>query len=141
MLDFETAGSPCRLNVAKLKDPFSYILKVSDGVELQEQVVDLVETFNYLLGIHVKNIKTFENKGTYYRVVYGFKVQGKDERKENIIVVWRYTDGLDLKVDKSFIEGTVLPKLGSASKIYINSDFTVDGALPIEPTFSRLMGA
>lgn len=141
MLDFETIGSPCRLNVAKLNDPFSYTLTISEEGELREQVVDLVETFNYLLGIHVKNIKTFENKGTYYRVIYGFKVYGENERKENVIIIWRCTEGLDLKEDKSFIEDTILQKMGSASKVYINSDFVVEGALPIEPTFTRLMGA
>ncbi|BBL63942.1 site-specific DNA-methyltransferase [Methanosarcina mazei] len=141
MLDFETAYSPCRLNITKLKNPFNYTLKVSDQNELREQVVDLVETFNYLLGIHVKKVKTFENNGTYYRVIYGFKVQGENERKENIIVVWRCTVGLDLKEDKNFIESTVLSEKEPDSKVYVNSDFAVEGAFPIEPTFSRLMGA
>lgn len=141
MLDFETADSPCRLNITKLKDPFNYTLKVSDQNELREHAVDLVETFNYLLGIHVKKVKIFENNGTYYRVIYGFKFQGKDERKENIIVVWRCTEGLDLKEDKHFIESTVLSEKEPDSKVYVNSDFAVEGALPIEPTFSRLMGA
>ncbi len=141
MLDFETAESPCRLNITKIKDPFNYTLKVSDQNELREQVVDLLETFNYLLGIHVKKVKTFENNGTYYRVIYGFKVQGENERKENIIVVWRCTEGLDLKEDKHFIESTVLSEREPDSKVYVNSDFAVEGAFPIEPTFSRLMGA
>lgn len=141
MLDFETADSPCRLNITKLKDPFNYTLKVSDQNELREHAVDLVETFNYLLGIHVKKVKIFENNGTYYRVIYGFKFQGKDERKENIIVVWRCTEGLDLKEDKHFIENTVLSEKKPDSKVFVNSDFAVEDALPIEPTFSRLMGA
>ncbi|AKB72358.1 Type III restriction-modification system methylation subunit [Methanosarcina mazei C16] len=141
MLDFETAGSPCRLNITKLKDPFNYTLKVSDQNELREQVVDLVETFNYLLGIHVKKVKIFENKGTYYRVVYGFKTQDEDEKKENTVVVWRCTHGLNLKEDKDFIEGTILKEMKPYSKVYVNSDFAVEGALPIEPTFSKLMGA
>lgn len=141
MLDFETIGSPCRLNITKLKDPFNFTLKVSYQNELREQVVDLIETFNYLLGIHVKKVKTFENRGTYYRVVYGFKTQGEDERKENTVVLWRCTEGLNLKDDKDFIEGIILPEMGPFSKVYINSDFAVEGAFPIEPTFSKLMGA
>ncbi|AGF95660.1 Type III restriction-modification system methylation subunit [Methanosarcina mazei Tuc01] len=73
MLDFETAYSPCRLNITKLKNPFNYTLKVSDQNELREQVVDLVETFNYLLGIHVKKVKTFENNGTIESTVLSEK--------------------------------------------------------------------
>jgi len=50
MLDFETQGSPCLLNLEMFKDPFAYRLKVLEGDETVERAVDLVETFNYLLG-------------------------------------------------------------------------------------------
>ena len=59
MLDFETQGSPSLLNLKDFQDPFNYKLKVQEGDEIRERVVDLVdlvETFNYLLGIHVKKI-------------------------------------------------------------------------------------
>ena len=133
MLDFETGErSPCRFNVEKLTKPFDYTLKIAQGNELTEQTVDLVETFNYLLGIHVKQIRTFNNNGTYYRVVLGTK----DE--DDIAVIWRDTEDLDLKEDKTFIEGTILNEF-NPTKTYINSDFYVEGAHPIEPEFKKLM--
>jgi adenine-specific DNA-methyltransferase len=132
MLDFETRESPCRFNVTKLEHPFSYTLKITESNKLKEQTVDLVETFNYLLGLHVKKIRTFINNGTYYRVVLSSK------EEDDIAVIWRDTENLDLKEDKSFIEGTILSEFNPA-KTYINADFYVEGAHPIEPEFKRLM--
>ena len=133
MLDFETRdGSPCRFNVEKLTKPFDYTLKITQGNELKEQTVDQVETFNYLLGLHVRQIRTFTNNGTYYRVVLGTK----DE--DDIVVIWRDTEDLDLKADKEFIEETILNEF-NPTKTYVNADFYVEGAHPIEPEFRKLM--
>jgi adenine-specific DNA-methyltransferase len=134
MLDFETRDSPTRLNVDKLERPFEYKLKITNNEnEMREEVVDLVETFNYLLGLHVMKIRAFENNGTYYRLVIGKK--GND----TIAVIWRNTDGLDLKADKEFIEGTVLKDF-EAKTVYVNGDSYLENARPIEPEFKRLMG-
>ena len=133
MLDFETQGSsPCRLNMEKLTKPFDYTLKIAHGNELKDETVDLVETFNYLLGIHVKQIRTFNDNGTYYKFVLG----KKDE--DEIAIIWRDTEQLDLKADKTFIEETILGEF-KPTKTYINSDFYVEGAHPIEPEFKKLM--
>jgi adenine-specific DNA-methyltransferase len=136
MLDFETReSSPCRFNVEKLTKPFDYTLRITHGNELKDEKVDIVETFNYLLGIHVRQIKTFSSSGTYYRVVFGSK------NEDEVAIIWRDTEKLDLKAlqaDKAFIEGTILIGI-KPSKIYINADFYVEGALPIEPEFKKLM--
>ena len=42
------------LNIAKLQNPFSYQLKIVDGLQTKTPNVDLPETFNYLLGISVQ---------------------------------------------------------------------------------------
>jgi len=137
MLDFETRESPCRMNVTKLERPFEYTLRITRDNELRNETVDLVETFNYLLGLMVKRIRTFTENGTTYRVVHGETLTSQPTT-----VVWRTTVGLDLKKDKAFIEETVLkdPKF-KAERVFINSDFHVEGALSIEPEFQRFMGA
>jgi len=137
MLDFETRESPCRMNVTKLERPFDYTLRITRDSQLHNEIVDLVETFNYLLGLKVKRIRTFNENGTSYRVIHGETLAG-----ESMTIIWRTTTGLDLKKDKQFIEETILkdPKF-KAEKVYINGDFHVEGALPIEPEFQRLMGA
>ena len=54
-LNFETANSPSLLNVREFADPTAYKLKIKQpGSDVQvEQAVDLVETFNWLIGLHV----------------------------------------------------------------------------------------
>jgi adenine-specific DNA-methyltransferase len=142
MLDFETQGSPCLLNLEQFQDPFTYKLKVQEGDEIKERVVDLVETFNYLLGIHVKKMRQFQDNGHLYRAVLGEK-DGK-----RIVIVWRPLVGLNgnktaLRRDQRFIEGRVLPALlGEGKKpdrLLVNGICYVPDAEPIEPEFKRLM--
>jgi len=142
MLDFETQGSPCLLDLEQFKDPFAYKLKVQEGDKIQERTVDLVETFNYLLGIHVKTMRQFEDNGRLYRAVLGEK-EGR-----SIVIVWRSVVGLEndptaLQQDREFIEKTLLPDLLGGGKkpdqVFANGICFVPGVEAIEPEFKRLM--
>ena len=53
MLTWETRHSDTLLNVEKLSRPFSYQLSIHRDGKTRVQPVDLPETFNYLLGLHV----------------------------------------------------------------------------------------
>lgn len=57
-LQFETADSPSLLNVREFADPTAYKLRVKQpGTDAQvEKSVDLVETFNWLIGLHVAQL-------------------------------------------------------------------------------------
>jgi adenine-specific DNA-methyltransferase len=57
MLDVETRGSQSLLNIAAFKDPTAYKLKVKrpGSDESREVNVDLLETFNYLIGLTVQH--------------------------------------------------------------------------------------
>lgn len=57
-LDFETKGSPSLLNIEWFNDPTAYKLKIKKpGTdEYVEKAVDLVETFNWLIGLHVSHL-------------------------------------------------------------------------------------
>lgn len=57
-LEFETKGSPSLLNVEQFSDPTAYKLKIkkSGSDEYVEKAVDLIETFNWLIGLHVDHI-------------------------------------------------------------------------------------
>jgi adenine-specific DNA-methyltransferase len=57
-LDFETKGSPSLLNIEQFSDPTGYKLNVKKpGTdEYVEKSVDLIETFNWLIGLHVEHI-------------------------------------------------------------------------------------
>jgi adenine-specific DNA-methyltransferase len=58
MLKVETLGSPSLLNVNEFADPTNYRLKVKrpGSDECRETCVDLIETFNWLLGLTVQHI-------------------------------------------------------------------------------------
>ena len=55
-LEFETRGSPSLLNIAQFDDPTAYKLKIKKSDEYQEKAVDLAESFNYLIGLHVEHL-------------------------------------------------------------------------------------
>lgn len=56
MLDVETKGSASLMNVEEFANPFGYklVVKKPGSEERETRVVDLVETFNYLIGLRVK---------------------------------------------------------------------------------------
>ncbi|MGY4652494.1 site-specific DNA-methyltransferase [Mycobacterium sp. URHB0021] len=84
MLDVESRGSSSLLNVEWFSDPFNYQLDIATGSAgaTSPTVIDLVETFNYLLGLRVKSIR--EVRGV--RVVAGTNAQGG-----SVLVLWRNT--------------------------------------------------
>lgn len=145
MLEFETAGSPSLLSLDRLRHPFAYKLKVQEGDEIVERTVDVVETFNYLLGLDVRKLREMRDADRIYRVVLGNSRNGK-----SVVVVWRDLDGLEdnkeaLHKDRQFIEGKVLPALLDKEKkpdrLLVNGQCVADGAEAIEPEFHRLMFA
>lgn len=85
MLDVEARGSASLLNIESFADPFNYQLNVAIGAsvnEIRPVTIDLVETFNYLLGLRVKHVDTIRG----YRVVEGTNPEGK-----KVLVIWRNT--------------------------------------------------
>lgn len=57
-LEFETQSSPSLLNIEAFSDPAAYKLKVKNpgSDEYVNKNVDLVETFNWLIGLHVEHL-------------------------------------------------------------------------------------
>lgn len=142
MLDLETQASPSLLNLEMFKDPFTYRLKVQEGDKIVERNIDLVETFNYLLGIDVKKMRAFEKEGRPYRAVLG------EKKGERIAIIWRPVADMEedkekLMIDKAFIESMVLPTLlGEGAKphrLLVNGPCYAEDAEAIEPEFKRLM--
>ena len=146
-LDIETKDNPNFLNITELTEPFSYkLLANKDEVgEPQEITVDLVETFNYLIGLEVSKFKTRKNNESKYCFVQGNK-DGK-----TVSVVWRevkesWTEK-DLRTDRDFIIQEL--KAWDPEIVYINAlskciltndfgDFKVS-IKPIEPDFKALL--
>jgi adenine-specific DNA-methyltransferase len=132
MLDHETRNSGPRLNVDKLAHPFDYTLNLARQGETVETKIDLIETFNYLLGLTVTRRLAYADHGCVYRVVLG--TLGQD----NVAIIWRDLAGLDLEQDKDFITSAILNSL-APDRIYINGDSYVPGAESLDPIFKQRM--
>jgi len=89
ILDAESAGSQTLLNLEQFEDPFSYKLLVGTGSvgETKPVNVDLVETFNWLLGLRVKHIDRISG----FQVVTGTRRRGEAASggEEKVLVIWR----------------------------------------------------
>jgi len=150
MLDVESRGSASLLNIEYFTDPTAYSLKVKipGSDESREVKVDLLETFNYLLGLQIKNIsaphkitaeferdseKRLRIKGRiaekadgvwWFRTVTGTALDGR-----KILVIWRKRPGLEnpegVEQDNLVLD-TWFTKMGYSSKdsefdlIYVN---------------------
>ncbi|MFZ8785158.1 site-specific DNA-methyltransferase, partial [Thermocrinis sp.] len=142
-LELETKDDPHLLNISMLKDPYNYRLKVnlSEVGEPKEMAVDVIETFNYLLGLKINKLMRKEREGNIYTFVLGEK-EGK-----SVAVVWRvYSEGWaeeDYKKDRDFIEEVL--KEFRPEIIYINGQHTLafESFKPdvrnVEPEFKRRM--
>jgi adenine-specific DNA-methyltransferase len=132
-LNFEVDGSTL-LDIEKIKHPFSYKMEIRDRDESKDRDIDLVETFNYLLGLEVRSIQQLENNDRKYRIVTG------ERDNEKITVVWRPIEDDDgeefFEKDREFLKSNVL---GDEDIVYINYDSALPDAKSIENTFQNRM--
>ncbi|WP_027878151.1 DNA methyltransferase [Meiothermus cerbereus] len=144
MLDVESRGSASLLNIDRFEDPFNYKLEIATGTagETKPTVVDLVETFNYLLGLRVKKKKMDDVRGV--RVVTGTNPQG-----ERVLILWRNTKELgNDALDAWFRRQGYNTKDQEFDVIYVNGDNNLENLRKpdqtwkvrlIEEEFQRLM--
>jgi len=136
-LDVETADSPSLLNIDQFEDPFNYKLNIATGSAgaTKPTRVDLIETFNYLIGLTVKHIDT----------VRGFRVvTGTNPKDESVLVVWRNLKEKDNAALEAFMEKQAYhPRDTEFDHIYVNGDHTLEDphskVKMIEIEFKRLM--
>ena len=99
--------------------------------DFKNAIVDLVETFNYLLGINVKSISKKKDNGRIYLFIIG-----KDD-KSHIGVVWRSIIDIDLQQDKKIIEENLNDL--TIDELYVNGPCVVKGTKSIEIELNRLI--
>ncbi len=129
MLDYETQES--LLDIDRFKAPFDYEIEL-ENEEKDVVKIDLVETFNYLIGLNVEKLRVYNHQNRKYKIVIG-KVN-----EQKALVVWRSVKGLDMEEDKRFIEKEIIGDK-RFDKIYINCDNYVEGSTLIEEQFFNLM--
>jgi adenine-specific DNA-methyltransferase len=116
MLDVESQISASLLDLSQFENPFDYKLKVSTGSagETRLTAVDLVETFNYLLGLQVRHIDS----------IRGFTVvQGKTPAGEKTLVIWRnMLEKSNSELDEFFVKQKYNTRDMEFDLIYVNGD-------------------
>ena len=139
MLDMESAENDTFLNIDQFSNPFDYNMILSETGELKNMKVDLIETFNYLVGLEIsKNMSKenitvgFEkNKLGKLTCIPGDEIQytvkiitGKIPNNKSAIIIWRtLTD--DLIKDNAFIEEYLKTKDVDTTiyeNVFINGD-------------------
>ena len=113
MLDVESRGS--LLNIEAFQNPFNYKLNITRDNESQETIIDLVETFNYLIGLHVNTIQTIKG----FKVITGVT----NDRKEETLVIWRNTvEKSNADLNDFFSKMEFSTRDTEFDRIYVNGD-------------------
>ena len=129
MLDVESRDQ--LLNIEAFKNPFSYKLNITENNELVPTNVDLVETFNYLIGLHTKRV---QRTGAFKTV------EGVTNTGDKLLVIWRNleesnNDDLNAfvkKMDYNFRDGEF-------DTIYVNGDNNLANLRQDEETWKVLL--
>ena len=139
-LDVESAGSASLLDLEQFRDPFVYKLRIasSSAGETKEMTIDLVETFNWLLGLKVKHIDA--QKGF-------LTVTGEKRAGGRTLVIWRTLSDDPIKDNEALQQFLgklqVNPADTEFNFIYVNGSHTLSDPHNkihlIEEAFHRLM--
>lgn len=125
MLDVETQDH--LFNVQMFRNPFNYQLKVTENNELVPTKVDLVETFNYLIGLYVERIQ---------RVGDIKFVEGKTREGIKTLIIWRNLETTsNEKTAQRFRKIYDSVRSSEFDQIYINGDHHFDNMRTGEDTF------
>jgi adenine-specific DNA-methyltransferase len=119
MLDVESRGS--LLSVEDFKKPFDYSLNVAvDSAGAYEpRKVDMVETFNFLIGLRVKTIDAQLDRGFVL-------VTGTSPNGERCLILWRDCDMIDYEELRRMANRLDLEAANNPfDVIYINGDHNI----------------
>lgn len=117
MLDTETKGD--LFNLEWFKNPFVMFIKTTKDNELVDTHVDMVETFNYLIGLNVETLR-YPKDG--YCVVEGTTHVGN----ERTLVIWRNCNKVSNEdLNEFFRKQSYCTTDSEFDKIYVNGDNTL----------------
>ena len=130
-LDTEARGSASLLNPVAFIHPFNYQLKVVQNDDTRYVAVDLIETFNYLLGLTVQRLDLVNAIKT---------VRGVNRWGDRVLVIWRDLEETDNNtLDDWFkAQGHDQPDSGF-DIVYVNGDNTLENLRPTTETWRVLL--
>jgi adenine-specific DNA-methyltransferase len=119
LLNIESRGS--LLSVEQFNKPFDYQLKITvdSAGAYQERDIDLVETFNYLIGLRVKHIDSQRDKGFV-------TIEGTLPTGEKTLILWRDCEQVDYEQLNRLCEKLAInPADSEYEVVYINGDHNI----------------
>jgi adenine-specific DNA-methyltransferase len=119
LLDIESRGS--LLSVEHFNKPFDCKLKVAidSAGAYEERIIDMVETFNYLIGLRVKHIDMQRDKG--FVLVTGWLPTG-----EKTLVLWRDLEQVDYETLNRLCDKLAInPADSEFDVVFINGDHNI----------------
>ncbi len=132
MLHGAVEDSSSLMNIKKFSKPFSYEMDIVKLNERESKKVDLLSTFNFLLGIFLNRYFVEKQQGRDYHIVLG------EKDKQKYAVIWReFDEKLDLDKEKEWIKNQDWSDK-KEYRIFCNADNSF-GAESTEKEFFRLM--
>lgn len=119
MLDVESRES--LLNTQHFAKPFDYQLNITttSAGAYEAKTIDLVETFNYLIGLRVSEINDKRENGLV-------TVQGTNTSGEKTLIIWRDCEKYDYdKLNRYLDSRKINPQDSEFDVVYINGDHNV----------------
>lgn len=116
MLDVESRGS--LLSTDYFRKPFDYMLNIAvdSAGATQPTRIDLVETFNYLIGLRVKHQQYWPDRGIC--IIDGVLPNG-----ENVLVLWRDCEKVGYEALNKFCESMgINPRESIYDCVFVNGD-------------------
>lgn len=98
----EAEGSKIYLPAEIFYNPFEFQLKITRKNESREQKIDLIETFNFLIGLHVNNIYTKKYNAEFKTIDTG-RLEAKIKLDDNGAYIFKIVEGVTLKGEKVLV--------------------------------------
>lgn len=129
MMDFEYSNSI--FNLEMFKNPFDYKMNITIGNETKLVNVDLIETFNYLIGLKVSSM---------YKKDGFIVIEGTNLKEENILVIWRNIEEKSNEdLDEFLKRRKINPCDFEFNKIYVNGDNNLQNLKKDEENFKVML--
>ncbi len=130
LLDTETRGS--LFSLEWFVNPWNTKLKITRNNEMKEEKIDLIETFNYLIGLNVVRLSYPKDNICV--------VEGYNRKNEHILVIWRDCNNVSNEELNDFFE-----KMDYSThdrefdKIFVNGDNNLENLKTEEDTWKVIL--
>ena len=113
LLDTETKES--LFSLKWFRNPWAMKLNITKNNEMKEETIDLVETFNYLIGLNVKSV-LYPKDGIC-------TVEGVTRKGEKTLIIWRDCDKISNEaLNDFFVRSDYATNDNEFDRIYVNGD-------------------